>query len=94
MSQIRGRLIRKVHTSRNFRFHVYELQTSNRRLQAIYYGYHQPTVNREMELLLTGKWHQNAEYGTQFHITRYEDALPYIALAKSKIDQLLRLVAR
>ena len=93
MSQIRGRLTRKIHTSRNFRFHVYELKTARRILQAVYFGFKQPEVNADLELLLTGKWHQNAEFGTQFHITRYEPSRPFIERTKSRINELLKAVS-
>ena len=92
MSKIMGRLTRKIHTSRNHRFHVYELKTKRRAIQAVYFGFNPPVVNTDLELLMTGKWYQSVDFGTQFHISVYEPASPVIERTKHRIDQLLKMV--
>lgn len=92
LTSVRGILTRKIYESKNHRFHVFELANDQRTIQAIYFGFNPPTLAGE-EMMLTGRWRHNSEFGTQFHISRYEAAEGYLKRAHGYLDKIRSIIA-
>ena len=88
LTRIRGILTRKIHTSKNMRFHVFELSTKKRKITAIYFGFNPPAIDPDKEMIFTGKWQHNQQYGPQFHLRRYESAKEVIERTQCHLEQL------
>ncbi len=91
LHSLSGRIKRKIHTSKNRRFHVFEFVSPNRIVTIIYFGFMPPSVDGN-EIMLKGHWRQCSEYGPQFHITHYEPLIVAKKRHSEGINSIYRIL--